>query len=127
MKIIDFEKKGNMVKFYLGNSDLTEWHGDDWNDTPYEHNAGSVYDEFIVTTKVVTFDFDDVVLEPSDGAWNGNSAYCKEDMIARKVPCICVLKKEDKEQYGWYDDFHKIVGNDKVIKFYFGDEMEADG
>lgn len=45
MKIIDFERKGNLVRFYLGDDDLEEWYGDDWNDTPYEHNAGQVYDE----------------------------------------------------------------------------------
>lgn len=39
MKIIDFERKGNLVRFYLGDDDLAEWWGDDWNDTPYEHNA----------------------------------------------------------------------------------------
>ena len=29
MKIIDFEKKGNVVRFYLGDNDLKEWYGDD--------------------------------------------------------------------------------------------------
>lgn len=43
MKIIDFERKGNLVRFYLGDDDLVEWYGDDWNDTPYEHNAERVY------------------------------------------------------------------------------------
>ena len=35
MKVIDFERKGNVIRFYLGKDDLTEWWGDDWNDTPY--------------------------------------------------------------------------------------------
>ena len=125
MKIIDFDKKGNMVKFYLGETNLEKWYGDDWNDTPYEHNAGGVYKEFVSATKVVVFDFDDVVLEPCDGAWQGNSDFCKDDMIARRVPCICVLKKDDKEEYAFYDSFREIVGNDKVIKYYFGDEMDV--
>lgn len=30
MKIIDFERKGNLVRFYLGDDDLVEWYGDDW-------------------------------------------------------------------------------------------------
>lgn len=44
MKIIDFERKGNLVRFYLGDDDLHDWSGDDWNDTPYEYNAGQVYE-----------------------------------------------------------------------------------
>ena len=85
MKIIDFKKKGNVVRFYLGEetpdwgwtrSDYTrngttpDWlkpsdryYGDDWDDRPYEHNAGQVYEEFIKGYKDVAFDFDDLVLE----------------------------------------------------------------
>jgi len=82
MKIIDFKKKGNMVKFYLGQDDLEKWHGDDWNDTPYEHNAGTVYEEFVSGERVMVFGFDDVVFEPADGELN--SPYCKVDMFARR-------------------------------------------
>ena len=72
-KIIDFEVKGNVVRFYLGNK-TDEWgwtnknykdrngntpdwlkpndtyYGDDWDDVPYEHNAGLVYDKFVKGT-----------------------------------------------------------------------------
>ena len=40
MKIIDFAKKGNVVRFFLGKDDLKEWWGDDWDDCPYEHKYG---------------------------------------------------------------------------------------
>ena len=53
MKIIDFDKKGNVVRFYLGKDDLNDYWGDDWNDVPYEHNAGTVYDEFIMRKRKV--------------------------------------------------------------------------
>ena len=29
MNIIYFERKGNLVRFYLGDDDLAEWYGDD--------------------------------------------------------------------------------------------------
>ena len=64
MKIIDFERKGNLVRFYLGDDDLVEWYGDDWGDTPYEHNAERVYDEYIKGYCDMMFPFDDLVLEP---------------------------------------------------------------
>ena len=44
--IIDFERKGNVVRFYIGDTNAN-YHGDDWNDRPYEHNAGTVYDRYI--------------------------------------------------------------------------------
>ena len=125
MKIIDFEKRGNVVRFFLGKDDLKEWWGDDWNDSPYEHNAGEVYGEYVSGYRDVAFDFDDIVVEPRDGECN--SPYTKEDMIKRLVPCICVLKKEHQEKdIWWYDTFKRIVGHANAIKFYFGDKMETD-
>ena len=41
MKIIGWDRKGNVVRFALGKDDLDYWSGDDWNDTPYEHNAST--------------------------------------------------------------------------------------
>jgi len=123
MKIIDFERKGNIVRFYLGADDLKEWWGDDWNDRPYEHNAGTVYDEYVSGHRDIAFDFDDKVCEPCDGEYN--SPYCKEDFIARKVPCICVLKKEDfGEHEEWHYTFREVLGREKAIRYYYGDKME---
>lgn len=121
MKIIDFEKKGNVVRFYLGEDSLTEWHGDDWDDYPYEHNAGPVYEEYVSATRDLAFDFDDLVLEPSEDWHNGNSEWSKDDMVARKVPCIIVIPKELQD---YNDNFNHYVGMQGITKFYFGDAME---
>lgn len=121
MKIIDFEKKGNVVRFYLGNNQLNEWYGDDWDDAPYEHNAGLVYDEFVEAHRDVVFPFDWTVLEPSESwAWNGNSPYCKDDMRNRKVPCIVAINDPEKT----YDNFNIAAVNATSKRFYFGDTME---
>ncbi len=143
MKIIDFEKKGNVVRFYLGekteewgwtrpdyihNGKTPDWlkpsdtyYGDDWNDYPYEHNAGTVYSEFIKGYKDIAFDFDDLVLEPCDGEYN--SPWCKDDMRDRRVPCIIVVPKLAVE-HSWNTDFKYWVDDDCVKKYYFGDELE---
>lgn len=121
MKIIDFEKKGNVVRFYLGSDDEKDYWGDDWNDTPYEYNAGEVYSEYRVGVRDIAFDFDDLVLQPSDGELN--SPYCKDDMKSRKVPCIIVIPKE-KCKDNWHDEFRYWVSADGVKKFYFEDIME---
>jgi hypothetical protein len=127
MKIIDFKKKGNVVRFFLGDDKLKKWYGDDWDDAPYEYNAGEVYDEFISGYTDVAFSFDDLVLEPSDGAYCRNSNYCKDDMIDRRVPCIIVVPKSvhDANANGWgYDDsFPYWLGSEGVTKYYFGDKM----
>lgn len=147
MKIIDFERKGNVVRFYLGektkdwgwtNPDYKDYngetpshlephetyYGDDWDDRPYECNAGTVYGEFVKGIKDIAFDFDDIVLEPCDGMLN--SGWCKDDMVARKVPCIIVISKEDADHDFWRDDFAYWLGADCAKKYYFGDEMEPD-
>lgn len=121
MKIIDYAKKGNVVRFYLGEDSLTDWYGDDWDDCPYEHNAGEVYERFVAGHADIAFSFDKLVLEPCDGAWN--SDYTKEDMIKRLVPCIIVVPAELAAD-SWHDDFAHWVGVDGVQKYYFGDRME---
>lgn len=148
MQIIDFEKKGNVVRFYLGekskdwgwtNSEYKQktkdglktpdwlkpsdtYHGDDWDDYPYEHNAGTVYNEFIKGYKDIAFDFDDLVLEPCDSYNDGNSRWCKNDMRDRKVPCIIVVPKE-LAKGSWNSDFDFWIGCDAIRKFYFGDDL----
>mgnify|MGYP003313348486 FL=1 len=123
MQIIDFERKGNVVRFYLGKNG-EQW-GDDWDDTPYECNAGTVYNEHVKGKRDIAFPFDCIVLEPQDGAWmRSGSDCCKEDMIKRRVPCIVVVPPELADG-SWCDSFHQWVRCDGVRKYYFGDEMEA--
>lgn len=116
-KIIDFKKHGNAVKFYLGEDDLDDYYGDDWDDRPYEHNAGTVYDEFVIGTRVIYFDYDDLVLEPCDGCYN--SAWSKDDMKNDMVPCIIVVHKSeyiDKNFSRWSSS-----NSPNIDKFYFND------
>lgn len=117
MKIIDIARKGNVIRFYLGektgewgwtNPDYTdaggrpEWlepsdryYGDDWNDVPFEHNAGKVYDEFIKGVKDVSYPFDSIILEPDDGELN--SKYCMDDLVDRKAPRLLIISKEAQD------------------------------
>lgn len=123
MKIIDFERKGNVVRFYLGEDECEDYHGDDWDDRPYEHNAGKVYDEYIASTKDALFPFDYTVLEPKDPEWQYNSQWCKDDMKERKIPCIIVVPESEYDYLHEYD-FMYYLGNEKVKKIYFGDSLQ---
>lgn len=119
-EIIDFKTKGNVIRFYLGKNG--EQHGDDWDDRPYECNAGTVYDEFVGDIVDLFVSFDCAVLQPSDG-WNTNSRYCKEDMRDRNIPCIIIVPPEVNDDY-YDDDFAHWVGSYNVIKIYFGDDID---
>ena len=150
MKIIDFERKGNVIRFYLGErtadsgwtnpdykdfkGNTPDWlkpsetfYGDDWDDSPYECNAGKVYDEFIKGYADISFPFDTIVLEPCDGAYNSN--WSKDDMVARKVPCLITLSKELQTKAGLNDcfllSFADCLGIDGIKKHYFGDELDG--
>lgn len=124
MKIIDFDTKGNVVRFYLGDDNCNDYWGDDWNDAPYEHNAGSVYDRYITKYIDMYFPFDSFVLEPQDD-WrnNYNSNYSKEDMKKGYVPCLIVVPSELAGET--YDNtFGYWVGSKNIEKFYFNDSEQ---
>lgn len=121
MKIIDFECKGNLVRFYLGRDSLRSFTGDDWNDTPYEHNAGRAYDEYIAGVADIAFPFDALVLEPCSGDYR-DSRYCKDDMKNKKVPCIIVIPPAvAKENYD--TSFQFWSGCKEALRFFFHDTM----
>lgn len=121
MKIIDFARKGNVIRFYLGDDNLKDWYGDDWNDCPYEHNAGTVYDEYVTETYDVAIPFDSLVLEPQDDWHNhGNSEYSKDDMKARKVPCIIIVPSALVD---YEECFSHYIAMDGIQRIYFGDDF----
>ena len=128
-KIIDFDKKGNLVRFFLGAAGNNDYWGDDWDDRPYEHNAGEVYDEFVTGYMDVFFPYEYTVLCPEeDWSFHGNSPWCKDDMKSRVVPCIVAMGECDPdEEHGswWYDGcFSRVLANDRTVRFYFNDPAD---
>lgn len=122
-QIIDWERKGNAVRFYLGektegwnwtNPDQQEtkdlygcdkrlfeesildgaFHGHGWDKAPYELKAGPVHSRFVYGVKDVAFGLDDVVLEPSDGASTAGSGHSKDDFRDGGKPIIIAIAPE---------------------------------
>ena len=122
MKIIDFEKFGNTVRFFLGTDDCENYWGDDWDNIPYDHNAGAVYTEYIEDTATVYFDFDDVVLEPCESDYND---WSKLDMKNGAIPCIVVVPDKVVKEYDYEISFDRFASsnNKNIKKYYFGDVM----
>lgn len=124
MFIIDCEKKGNVVRFYLGND--PDYHGDGWNGYSYEDNCDRVYKEYILGHKDISFPFDYSVLEPSD-TYRHSSNFCRNDFKNGIVPCIVVVDNTKLEgSFRDIDEFERAVGVKHAIKYYFGEEMELD-
>lgn len=124
-KVIDFERKGNTIRFYFASikDNIEESWGDDWDDVPYEHNAGTVYNEYVEKVIDVFYPFDMVITEPQDDwHYNGNSPYCKEDFKKRKAPCIVLYMPNDDDIFVDFE-YSKLIGNDKATKIYYGDDL----
>lgn len=92
LKIIDYEINGCALKLYLGSQD--DYWGDDWDDVPFEHNAGPVYDRFVDGVIIIYFPFDDELIEANMN--ESNSVYCKLDFKENKIPFI-LMRKENQE------------------------------
>lgn len=123
MKVIDFEKKGNLVRFYLGQDDDSDYWGDDWDDSPYECNAGSVYDRYIFGYIDVLYPFDYSVKEPCEG-WHNGSSYEMSKEGMKEEACPCIAAGPDGE-YGEEDYFGLLSMKDSA-KIYFNDTVTLD-
>lgn len=103
MKIIDFVLYGNTFGLYLGEDNCNDYWGDDWDDAPYEHNAGQVYKRYTQGYVEFVFPLKYSVCEACNGYFN--SPFSKEDMMNRKVPCL-------------------TISTEPEIKIYFGDNID---
>lgn len=115
--LIDFEKKGNQLRLFFGED--KDYYGDDWNDAPYQHNAGRVYERYIKDTAVLSFYYDDIVLEPAD---EYNLDVSKDDFVEMKIPAFVVLRVKDRKPGIHYTSytFNQLLGMHNVFRFYFG-------
>ena len=126
LKLIDFyknEDRHHKVKLYFGDTECENYWGDDWNDTPYEHNAGPVYNEFILKTETI-YTTTEIILEPCDIP-DCNSGWCKKDFKKRLTPCILVVPMSVIEEYdkiyGDYPTYTQAIGHPMVRRLYLGD------
>lgn len=120
MFVVDFETKGNVIRLAYGH-DKDYW-GDDWNDFPFEHNAGSVYERYVDEYREYAFPMNFNVCNPADD-WNyqGNSHYSKEDFKKQKAPCVIIHNLKDS----WGEPYSRLLGSksEDVLPIYFGTDM----
>lgn len=115
MRIIDWDASGNVIRLYLGDDDLATWGGDDWDDVPYEHNAGRVEPRYVTAVVDVALAWHHRVFEPSDGTQN--SRWSKDDMMVGRVPMFVVFDGAAHEDW-WH--FEQPLGDRASLRAYMG-------
>ena len=127
------------LELYFTEQDLDKQWGDDWDDTPYEHNAGTPYTEDyskkelrvengrgiypkinIYKIFLDTDDYEITLITPRTGTINSN--YSVRDINEGTVPWL-VIKKLDKivakiMAGTTYNEFIEICKNIGSIKVY---------
>lgn len=99
MKVIDCSACGSVLRVSLGDDGLKDYWGDDWDDAPYDLNAGDVYDQYVSKVRCVWLGFDaQVEFIHTD--------YSKEGLRREGVPFVrvCFGDGMDKARYVRFDE-----------------------
>ena len=126
MKIIDWETKGNVIRFYLGKEDDMSYYGDDWDDASFLYNAGLVYGNYIEGVAEIYVPFVCVVHNPFHNTTDDRQVITKEDFKEMKYPCLIVTDKfetfYDLEDYWTYAEMNPECLHARY--FYLNDRLE---
>ena len=124
MKIIDFHKRGNVIRLLLGDNGCDNYTGDDWEDAPYERNAGFVYNEYVTGFVDIVVPFDCAVVEPSDDwSYNGNTPYSKNDFKEGTIPCFIICSEQVTTREWGYPAYSKHINDPECIQVYMNTIM----
>lgn len=122
MKIIDFETKGNVIRFALGADDCDDYWGDGWNNIYGQDNVGPVYDRFITGYATIFVPFDYAVCDLKRD-WHYQNPFgpgwTKEDFKLEHIPCLIVDVSPE-----WYTTYHDAGLKQDSIRFYFNYRLE---
>lgn len=115
MKIIDFDRIGNLVRFYLGSDNCNDYCGHGWDISPYECNAFAVHRKYVVGYIDICFPHNYSVLEPCDCNF---AHWTKYDMKHGVVPCIVAVPECD------VSDFASAFCNAQAKFVFFNDSYD---
>lgn len=99
---------------YFSQSEPGDVWGDDWNDAPFEHNAGIPYEEFAPFVTFVAFD---LILPNTEFV---NSYYSVEDLNQKKFPWVREeIYQEDKKLYAGASvkEFIELMDELEIVYF----------
>jgi hypothetical protein len=105
---------------YFTTQPLKQQWGDDWNDAPYEHNAGDPY-AYSAHDEIHRRYYEGWFQTPADDAWHGNSRYSVETINAGGVPWLRLDRNSaTREDHIWAGDTiaeftRKIRATDGIV------------
>lgn len=111
---MDWEHDG-VLKLYFGDDSVEGWYGDDWDDYPWESNAGAVYDRFV--DHVVTVDVAGVETSQLTESWRGCYGVCRLDQRDRSYPLIILSDRPS-------EDWIAMLAGEGSRKIYMGDAKD---
>lgn len=126
MKIIDFSAYGNVVRFYYGLNSCNDYHGEDWHRADCDDR---VYREYIRGYIDIAVDTDHIILNPFNDY--PESHLCKNDLKARRAPCIVVMEQPSNGIDDWNryscGDYNKFCGSESKgsVRIYYGDDISV--
>ena len=124
MKIIDWERKGNYVRFYLGDDADTTYTGEDWDELHYEENAGPVDPDHVKGHADLILPVGWAVREPCNANWGygwGTSPWSKNDLKEGAQPCLIAVPPVRAEDSGSFAEYPAAKW---TIRYYVNDRMD---
>lgn len=96
--LIDACWQGNTLRVYFGSS-VEEITGDDFNDVPYEHNAGIVYSEYVKCVLDTMIPFGYTICDPASELGNyENSTLCRDDFKSGEIPLFWITDETESHK-----------------------------
>lgn len=78
-RIIDRRRRHGLIRLYLAGRPDPGYTGDDWDDSPYERNAGPVCQDFVDATPTLAVPWGLAAVEPADDWRTPNTRWSKND------------------------------------------------
>lgn len=91
-KIVDVLEKGNVLRLFLSDKDVNP-KGDDWDDVPYDCNAGVVFEGYYDSFLDVFVPFEYAVIKECESyaaMVGSNSRFCKNDFFKYGIPYMII-------------------------------------
>ena len=112
-KIIDFEFYGGIVKLFLGNENLTEWTGADWDENA-EYSYDPVRPEYVARTILLVVNPDKFLVVPFDEDL-GSHSFSKNAMRNNRYPFMAIARRETlPNEAFWSEDSRRYCLGDII-------------
>ena len=117
MKILDIKKKGNLVTFLLGDTNLQSWGSPLWSITPYQ-NAPIVEASKILKSQIVVFNFNLSVLQPHEEIFG--IYISKQELFDKKYPLLTITNPNNMKLQIFMGDNFNSIPNELIFTQYTG-------